>query len=129
MNKTVHILMAGPIRPTLGYVAKLISSTKRALHNFNVITHLITWTTNLNSETIEILNCIFDHTYYCAEPTEQEIVSKDIRTIQMRTGYFESTKARQMFASGYYKLYFSYRQLVNLAKIPDNDVVVRIRTD
>lgn len=121
--------MGGPIRPTLGYVAKLIKSIKIALHNFNVVTHLVTWTTDLDDEKYEILNCIFDHTYYYAEPTDNEIKTKDIQTIQMRTHYFTDLNAKFSFIAGYYKLYFAYRQLVNSCKIPDDDIVIRIRTD
>jgi hypothetical protein len=129
MNKTVHILMGGPIRPTLGYIAKSINRLKKSLHNFKVVTHFVTWTTGLNPDTIEILNCIFDHTYYCKEPTEEEIISRDIQTMQMFNYWHQDLKTKLLFASGYYKLYFSYRQLVNMCKINNDDIVIRIRTD
>ena len=76
MSRTVHILMAGPIRPSIDYIEKSITTIKTLLQPFNIVTHLVTWKHPIN------IKSLFDRTYYIEEPTEYEIHKKDIQTTQ-----------------------------------------------
>lgn len=127
MSKRVHILMGGPIRPTLGYVAKCLNDLKKKLKNSIIVTHLVTWKIESDFETVEVLNGLFDNVYFIDEPTTDDVLSKNIQTVQMK--HMGPSEFKSKFVVNMYRMFFAYKQLVHMCSIDDNDVVIRIRTD
>lgn len=131
MSKRVHVLMAGPIRPTLGYVARLVSSIAKELADLNVKTHLVTWNTlEGGSDSIEVLKALFDCVYCIDEPNDDHVYDKYIQTRQMTVELADQpVHQKKGWIVGMYKMFYSYRQLINRCDIDEDEIVIRVRTD
>jgi hypothetical protein len=118
----IHVLMSGPIRPSLGYV---IDNVKRIKELFgDVVTHLAYWDTRSEDDARQLREA-FDHVYVLEEPTAQEIFEK----VSARTQQQTEMKTLEHWTIGMYKMFYGLRCLVERCDIESRDIVIRMRTD
>lgn len=118
----VHVLVTGPIRPSLDAVLNLHSQAKRYFPGCT--THLVYWSTTPSDH--EILAKTFDHVKAYQEPTDSFIDSVvTSRTVQIQHDPINMKRHHYNL----YKQYLATRYMSQFVDIPDSDVVVKLRTD
>lgn len=120
--KTIHLLITGPIRPSLEFVIFNLNNIKSKFKN--TITHLLYWDTN-NESDVEQLKKHVDHLYAVKEPDDNEI----IKQITNRTGQQNALKTIEHWTSRIYKMFYGIRKIVDFYNFKEDDIIVRIRTD
>lgn len=118
----VHVLVTGPIRPSLNSVLNLHSQAKRYFPGCT--THLVYWTSTPGDH--DILINTFDHVYDFKEPSDSYIDSvADCNTIQTR----QQPERLGRTKYNIFKALFASRLMIGAVDISDSDIVVKLRTD
>ena len=121
--RKVHLVLSGPIRPSLSYI---LQNVKRVKEFFgDLTTHLVYWDTGSEQDAKELSDA-FDHVYSLEEPTVEDIFKRvSGRTIQQM-----ENKTLEHWTIGIYKMFYGLRCFVEQnTVIQPKDIVIRMRTD
>jgi hypothetical protein len=118
----MHVLMTGPLRPSLNAVLHLHSQCREAFPG--CITYIAYWATTDSDR--DHLATVFDHVFPLLQPTN-EFIDANVtgRTIQSR----DAPRLWPHIFYTNYKATVSIRSLIELVNIPDSETVLRIRSD
>lgn len=122
--KTIHILISGPIRPSINYLNHLIKIIKSFI-NFETKLYLCYWNEiNINNNLIKNIDYFFPE----IEPNNDflfQIIKS--RTIQQQQSKLEDWTPRM------FKMFYGIKLMIdniNFNKlIHNNDIILRVRTD
>lgn len=122
-NKSIHLLISGPIRPNIDYINYFIKSLKNTFSNFDVKVYLCFW----KSKSIDKNNIKnVDYLYEVDEPDEnyifENITSRTIQQTQIELEHW---------TKNIYKCLYCIKNMIeNIDNIiDDDDIVIRIRSD